>query len=314
MKKKKFLFIMDPIEEVIPNKDTSYILMLEAFKRDISVYYCNQKDLFINQKIAHVSKAFNLNVFQYSNDNEIFSIKSMDKNIELKYFDVIFMRKDPPVDDEYIRATYILDMVKSDSLVVNNPSSLRAFNEKLSTLQFEDIVPNTSLCLGSDLEFINQWAKNCKLGIVIKPLNLCGGEGIQKFTFNQKEKVYLNPNETYILQEFISEVKQGDKRVILLDGEPIGAILRKSSKDSFICNFHSGGTPHKTEITDDDLRICKRIKTFIIKNGIYLAGIDIIGKYLTEINITSPTCVQEINRANKVNLEKNILDFIIHKT
>jgi glutathione synthase len=100
---------------------------------------------------------------------------------------------------------------------------------------------------------------------------------------------------------------------MILNGEPLGAILRKAQDGNFICNFHSGGTPHKTDITVNDLRICKEIKSFLISNNIFFAGIDIIGNKLTEINITSPTCVQEINRANKVKLEENVLDFIIHK-
>ena len=105
--------------------------------------------------------------------------------------------------------------------------------------------------------------------------------------------------------EFIDEVYNGDKRIIILNGEPIGAILRKAKEGDFICNFHSGGTPHKTEITEEDLVICYEIKNFLIENHIYLAGIDIIGGFLTEINITSPTCLQEINRANETKLEKS---------
>ena len=115
------------------------------------------------------------------------------------------------------------------------------------------------------------------------------------------------------MQEFINKVYDGDKRIIILNGEPIGAILRKAKEGDFICNFHSGGTPHKTEINKEDLIICSEIKNFLIENNIYLAGIDIIGGFLTEINITSPTCLQEINRANETKLEKNVLDFIIQK-
>ena len=115
------------------------------------------------------------------------------------------------------------------------------------------------------------------------------------------------------MQEFLKEVDKGDKRIIILNGEPLGAILRIAKEGSFICNFHSGGRPSPTEITKEDFYICNQIKDFLIDNHIYFAGIDIIGGKLTEINITSPTCVQEINRANNVKLEENVLDFILSK-
>ena len=185
--------------------------------------------------------------------------------------------------------------------------------DRLSTLRFEKIIPNTIVCNGGDKDTIKEWTSNFKDGVVIKPLNLCGGEGIQKFDGRNFSSLGLVSNETYILQEFINEVYNGDKRIIILNGEPIGAILRKAKEGDFICNFHSGGTPHKTEINDEDLIICSEIKNFLIENHIYLAGIDIIGGFLTEINITSPTCLQEINRANEIKLEKNVLDFIIQK-
>ena len=312
----KFLFIMDPLENVIPTKDTTYILMLEAESRGHEIFFTLQDDLFIKNKQPRLKNVHKVDMIGQNNirkNMRICEIKKTYNDKELDYFDVIFMRKDPPVDEKYIKTTYMLEMVKNNVLVVNNPTALRAFNEKLSTLRFEKIIPNTIVCNGGDKDTIKEWTSNFKDGVVIKPLNLCGGEGIQKFDGRNFSSLGLVSNETYILQEFIDEVYNGDKRIIILNGEPIGAILRKAKEGDFICNFHSGGTPHKTEINDEDLIICSEIKNFLIENHIYLAGIDIIGGFLTEINITSPTCLQEINRANEIKLEKNVLDFIIQK-
>ena len=312
----KFLFIMDPIENIIPLKDTTYILMLEAESRGHEIYYALQNDLTIKDNKANIKKLSKVEMIipeRVGTNNNVCKILENINNVDLDYFDVIFMRKDPPVDDDYIKSTYLLDMVKDQVLVVNDPTALRSYNEKLSTLRFENIIPNSIVCKGDDLDTIKDWASSFKSGIVIKPLNLCGGQGVIKFNGQNISTLKLNPDENYILQEFIDKVIEGDKRIIILNGAPIGAILRMPKDGDFICNFHSGGTPHKTNINSQDLLICSEIKNFLIDNNIYLAGIDVVGGLLTEINITSPTCIQEINRANGTKLEKNVLDFIIHK-
>ncbi|MEL0080665.1 MAG: hypothetical protein VW832_01665 [bacterium] len=334
-----------------PDKDTSYLFMLEAQKRGFHIligfhkdidYTYDRKEKKIN--IPILQKAFpvqvlerddvgrvniygknssdNCQVFTYLNwkenikilnkdyiykesDNEILDYKLVDSK-------VIFMRSDPPVDDDYLDACTILESIKDEVLIVNDPSSLISFNEKLCTLAFPEIIPKTFIFDSPNVDELRSCVKGFPNGAVLKPINLCGGEGIQRFSYDDYKSLVVE-DQPYIVQEFINEVYDGDKRVLLLNGEPIGAILRKAQDGNFICNFHSGGTPHKTEINSNDLRICNEIKSFLIDNNIFFAGIDIIGDRLTEINITSPTCVQEINRANRVKLEENVLDFIIHK-
>ena len=304
---KRILFIIDPLSSLIAYKDTTVFMMQHVKKENHQVFFCEPKDLYYSE--GSVKVCFKEVMDPINSLEDV----GLSRSSALLEFDYVFMRKDPPVDDKYIKTTYMLEMVKDNVLVVNNPTALRAFNEKLSTLRFDKIIPNTIVCNGGDKDTIKEWTSNFKDGVVIKPLNLCGGEGIQKFDGRNFSSLDLVSNETYILQEFINKVYDGDKRIIILNGEPIGAILRKAKEGGFICNFHSGGTPHKTEISKEDLIICSEIKNFLIENHIYLAGIDIIGGFLTEINITSPTCLQEINRANETKLEKNVLDFIIQK-
>ena len=334
-----------------PDKDTTYLFMLEAQKRGFDIligfhgdidYTYNRKEKKIN--IPILKKVFPVRVLErndigkiniYGNsspDNyEVFTYVNWEDNVKIinkdyvykesdnaildyKLVDsaVIFMRSDPPVDDVYLDACTILESIKDEVLIVNDPSSLINFNEKLCTLAFPEIIPKTFIFESPNVDELRSCVEGFPYGAVLKPINLCGGEGIQKFSFDDYSSLVLE-EQPYIVQEFINEVYDGDKRVLLLNGEPIGAILRKAQDGNFICNFHSGGTPHKTDITSNDLRICDEIKSFLISNNIFFAGIDIIGDKLTEINITSPTCVQEINRANKVKLEENVLDFIIHK-
>ena len=324
------LFILSTENQIHPVKDTSYVLMLEAQKRGFNILICDHRDIHFtynraDKKINHVisDKVQPVEVIERANlKNEIMIESSWAKDGEsddflFDQFDltkakVIFMRSDPPVDDVYLDACTYLESIKDEVLIVNNPTALINLNEKLCTLNFPHIIPNTFILDNPSKGEIEKYSNNYEQGVVIKPLNLCGGEGIQRYNGEEFDSLDLKP-DTYIVQEFIKEVERGDKRIILLNGEPIGAILRIAKEGSFICNFHSGGTPRATEITKEDLYICSQIKGFLIENDIFFAGIDIIGGKLTEINITSPTCVQEINRANKVKLEENVLDFIINK-
>ena len=331
------LFILSTENSIDPDKDTSYLFMLEAQKRGMNILICDHRAIEftydrhvkkINVVVAKEARSVEVlsrelvkdTVFLNSKwaiddgivgceDDENFYIL---KNFELSTASVIFMRSDPPVDDAYLDACTYLESIKDEVLIVNNPSALINFNEKLCTLNFPNLIPETFILDNISEDDLKKYIEIFPEGLVLKPLNLCGGEGVQKYdgiNFNSLEL----KDTTYIIQRFIKEVYKGDKRVIILNGEPIGAILRIAKEGSFICNFHSGGKPMPVEITKEDLHICKEIQSFLIENDIFFAGIDIIGGKLTEINITSPTCVQEINRANNVKLEKNVLDFILNK-
>jgi len=224
------------------------------------------------------------------------------------------MRKDPPFNMDYIYATYILDMVDENRcIVINDPRGIRNSNEKLYSLYFRDVIPETFV--SKDIDRIRDFLHSVDGQIVVKPLEGYGGEGI----FFVKEG---DPNQTAILesitqfgktyvmaQKFIERVYEGDKRVIILNGEPIGAVLRIPEEGEFRCNFHSGGTPALAEMSERDFEICDTIRSKLVEDKLYLVGIDIVGGYLTEVNTTSPTCVQEINSFTNTKLEKKIVDF-----
>ncbi|MBT3476286.1 hypothetical protein HN460_05070 [bacterium] len=330
------LFILSTENFINPEKDTSYLFMLEAQRRGLNILVCDHKGIHftynreskkINIVAAKEARAVQVLEKEFVKESVLVNSRwgiesSIDVRSESEYYilddfnltssSVIFMRSDPPIDDAYLDACTYLETIKDEVLIVNNPTALLNFNEKLCTLNFPNLIPETFILENPRMIDLDQYAKKFSNGIVIKPLNLCGGEGVQRYDSEKFNSVDL-AEDTYIVQEFIKEVDKGDKRIIILNGEPLGAILRIAKEGSFICNFHSGGRPSPTEITKDDLYICNQIKDFLIDNDIYFAGIDIIGGKLTEINITSPTCVQEINRANNVKLEENVLDFILSK-
>ena len=296
---KKVLFIMDELSSIDTEKDTTYLFMLECQNRDFDIYYSLIDELYFDSTLKS-----NCLQVKMLGTREIY--KKIDYiQISVEEMDIVFMRKDPPVNLDYIHATYMLDMIKDTVLVVNNPTSLRSFNEKLVTLNFQDIIPPTIVT--SSITQVEDFAKQFKDGVVIKPTTLCGGEGV--FRYSREQEI----DDTIIAQQFLHNVSKGDKRILLLNGEPIGAINRIAKEGSFICNFHAGGRPEKTKITQSDKSICDRIKPFLIKNGIYFAGIDVIDNMLTEINITSPTGLQEINQANNSRLETIVLDSILDK-
>ena len=338
---KQILFIIDPFHDINPEKDTTILFKRECYDRGHKIYFCEINNMSfgstLKARCIELREKY-LNIERHSVRNTTISrdyplVLPNPEEISLEEMDIIFMRKDPPVDLGYIHSTYMLDTIKDKVLIVNNPTSLRSFNEKLVTLNFQDIIPST--IVSSSLTEIEDFAKKYEHGVVIKPTTLCGGEGVVRYEpINNKDlhahsgrqpsalQVLLGADipiqedlieEPKIVQEFLPNVLKGDKSIILLDGEPIGAINRVAQDGSFICNFHAGGRPEKTEITKSDKKICNKIKPFLVKNGIYFAGIDVIDNMLTEINITSPTGLQEINRANNTKLESIVLDSILDK-
>lgn len=305
----KMLFVMDYIGSINTSKDTTYVIMLEAQARGHEIFYAQIGDLYINDGTGCCG-AYGIELRRSGN----YYTLGEKKDQKLEDFDIVWMRKDPPFNMDYIYATYILDMVdESKCTVINNPSGIRNSNEKLYSLYFRDFIPQTFV--SKDIGRIREFLRSVDGQIVVKPLEGYGGEGI----FFVKEG---DPNETAILesitnfgktyvmaQKFIEKVYEGDKRVIILNGEPIGSVLRVPRDGEFRCNFHSGGTPALGEMNERDLEICNGISSRLVKDKLYLVGIDIVGGYLTEVNTTSPTCVQEINSFTNSKLEEKIVDF-----
>ncbi|MCZ6685612.1 MAG: glutathione synthase [Candidatus Dadabacteria bacterium] len=308
--KLKMAFVMDPIGTINTEKDTTFVLMLEAQARGHEVWYLELKDMFVKE-----AQAFG-NATQISLErSEDFYKLGGTQTLPLQSFDAVWMRKDPPVNNDFLYATYILSLIdENKTKVLNNPTGIRESNEKLYSLFFPEIIPQSIVTknIGQLEEFLSEAGGQ----IVVKPLDGHGGEGIFYVREGDRnanvilESITKFGTEYVIGQKFIEKVSEGDKRIIILNGEPLGAVLRVPKPGGeFRSNFHSGGSPAKSELTQRDLEICEAIGPRLRKDGLYLVGLDVIGGYVTEINTTSPTGVQEINNLDGVKLETQIIEF-----
>ena len=303
------LFVMDPIESININKDTTFVIMLECQARGHEIRYCELKDLFVKDSMAWADSTAVL----LERESDYYS-KGSTESSPLDDFDIVWMRKDPPFNMDYVYSTYILSRVdESATHVINHPAGIRESNEKMYSLNFADYIPPT--LVSKDIEKLKGFLYETGNEIVVKPLDGYGGEGIFLVRADDPNLNVILENitdfgRTYVMaQKFIKEVSQGDKRVIILNGQPIGAVMRVAAKGEFRSNFHSGGHPEKTTLTERDLEICDGLRQKLMEDRLYLVGIDIVGGYLTEVNTTSPTCVQEINFFSGVKLESQIVDF-----
>jgi glutathione synthase len=225
------------------------------------------------------------------------------------------MRKDPPFDIPYLHATQMLDLAQqAGTFVINNPSGLRTANEKLYALNFPGVIPATMVA--QDAQRIKAFMEELGGEIIIKPVDGHGGSGIFYAHRDDRnlnsliETMTRNGREPIIAQRYIPEVRLGDKRLIVLNGAPLGCTLRVPRSDEHRGNIHVGGTCVKADITPRDYEICREVGPRLRQEGLYFVGLDIIGEYLTEVNVTSPTGIQEINALNGVKLEASVIDFV----
>ena len=229
------------------------------------------------------------------------------------------MRKDPPFDLDFFFATHLLSLVDgSQCLVFNDPKGLREAPEKLFALNFPELIPDT--LVSSDLEKLKRFMADQGGEMIVKPLEGCGGSGV--FYLNRKDRntnailemATSNGQKAIMAQRYLPEIRKGDKRIIVLNGHPIGAVLRVPREDEHRGNIHVGGRCEKGNLTARDKEICRVLSPNLQKLGLYFVGLDVIGDYLTEVNVTSPTGIQEINALDGVQLESQVLDFIEQKT
>ena len=314
MKQKlKIALQMDPLEKLDLKGDSTFILGLEAIKRGFELYFYSPSDLIYKNNIVY-AKAKILDL-AFENGKETFNYGKI-KVLKLSSFDVILMRQDPPFNMSYITATHILEKIVSQTLILNNPFHVRNAPEKIFVTEFSKFMPETLITRETN-EIIKFRNKN--KNIIIKPLYGNGGEGVfyikdNDSNFNVIIENFLNSNEEqFIIQSYIPEVKKGDKRIILIDGEVVGAINRIPAKNENRSNMHVGGKPIKTSLNKNDKLICETISPHLKAKGLFFVGIDVIGNYLTEINVTSPTGVREINRLNKTYIEKIFWDKALKK-
>jgi glutathione synthase len=305
----RLLFIMDPIERILPDKDTTFAFMLEALGRGHEVFHCGVLDLFATGSLPH-GRARRVEVHRAEPHYTLYE----ERIEELIWFDAVFMRKDPPVDSAYLFATHLLSLVDVNrTLVLNRPSGLRDANEKLYALNFPEVIPPTLVT--ADRARLRRFMEDQDGEMIVKPLDGCGGAGVFHVHRSDRnlnailETATADGNRLIMAQRYIPEVRIGDKRIILLDGEPLGAVLRVPREDEHRGNIHVGGIVRQAALADADARIIGALAPRLRADGLYFVGLDVIGPYLTEVNVTSPTGIQEIDRFNGTNLAARMLEF-----
>ena len=308
----KIAFQMDPIEDVDINADSTFRLAEEAQNRGHDLYVYTPNDLTFNRgKVA--AKVRSINLKRKIGDHVDFGPVEL---LELSEFGVIWLRQDPPFDMGYITNTHLLDLVAKETLIVNNPFWVRNLPEKLLVLEFPNLIPDT--VISRDLEEIKEFKREFK-DIIVKPLYGNGGAGVFRLKEDDRNLTSLHEffsnlsSEPLIAQAFLPDVKNGDKRVILVDGSPVGAINRVPKAGEIRSNMHVGGKAEPAKLSQRDREICRAIGPTLKSKGQVFVGIDIIGDYLTEINVTSPTGIQELERFDNVNIAEMIWHAIEEK-
>ena len=303
----KIAIQMDPLEKINPKEDSTFVIAQEAQRRGYKLFHYSPKDISLKNNTIIAKGCY----FKIINQGKKFFKKQKKISINLNQFHCVLVRQDPPFNMEYITATYFLEMLNQKVLVVNNPTEIRNNPEKLSMFNFKNLIPDT--LISEDLTEIQNFIKKNKFTI-LKPLYGNGGEGIEKVTKGSlKNKTIIQRmikkyKGAIIAQKFIKEISQGDRRIILIDGEYVGSVARIPKKGSIKANFHAGGSPQRSGLVFKDRKICSKLKPYLKKKGLFFTGIDAIGNYLTEINVTSPTGMQEINRLDNTRLEKIFWD------
>lgn len=290
----KFLFILDPLNSLKSYKDTSIAIMREAAARGHSLYVCQQHAVFLRNELVKINAA----EFNFSEGVNWYALKERQEVLPTE-FDAILMRKDPPFDNEYLYSTYLLELaVNQGACVINNPAAVRSWNEKLSVAKFPQFAPEFLVTANNDLicAFLSQHRD-----IIIKPLDGMGGSGIFRLTETDPnigvilETATRFGTQTIMAQRYLPEIKQGDKRIIVIDGVPLPYALARIPKTGETRgNLAAGGKGVAQRLSARDLEIATTIGKTLKQEGLFLVGLDVIGEYLTEINVTSPTGMVEI--------------------
>ena len=312
MTKLQIAIQMDPLNKLHYESDSTLVLATEAQNRGHKIFIYEPKDLILKDGQLFA----NAILLKIIKKKKYFFKKGKKKIINLSSINILLVRQDPPFNINYITTTYLLEHLHPKTLIINNPKSIRDAPEKLHVTYFKNLTPPT--LISQDKIEIKKFIKKHK-SLIVKPLYEKGGKGIFKITSNEKnldEKIKNTLKKEklpIVVQKYIPQVKEGDKRIILLDGNPVGIMKRMPTKNEVRANLSRGGTAEKTTFTKRDKFICKKLKPWLKKEGIFFAGIDIIGNYLTEINITSPTGIVEINNLENIKLEEKFWGLIEKK-
>jgi glutathione synthase len=300
---------MDPIERIDINSDSTFVLALEAQRRGHGLYHYLPTDLsYDHGRVKALVRS--LQVRRETGNHCTLGAPEM---LDLRTFDIVLMRQDPPFDLNYVAATHLLERLRSDTLVVNDPVAVRNAPEKLFVTQFAELMPPTLITYRHDE--IKAFRAEHK-DIILKPIYGNGGAGVFHIGPDDENLNSLldllaqTVREPLMVQRYIPEIKQGDKRIVLIDGAPGGAVNRIPPAGDARANLHVGGRAQKATLSKRDLEICEALGPVLKQQGLVFVGIDVIGGWLTEINVTSPTGLQEIDRFDGVSLEARIWDTI----
>ncbi|AKF11336.1 glutathione synthase [Sandaracinus amylolyticus] len=306
----RIVVLMDPVSTVLVDADTSFALMLAAQERGHRVDHALITDLFLHgwRLGARVRRAT-------MQRDPIAPITLGDyEDVWIDEVDAVLVRKDPPFDANYLWACHLLEHVRGKTLVVNDPRALRDANEKLYATHFPSLMPAT--LVANDKARIKRFVTEVGGRAVLKPLSGAGGESVFLLAEGDLnvnaiiETVTQDGKRVAMAQEFLPKVTEGDKRILLLDGEPLGAILRVPQRGDVRSNIHVGGTVEKTELDAHDRAICAEVGPRCKKDGLYFVGLDVIGGKLTEVNVTSPTGIQQMSRLSGQDLSARVIEWL----
>lgn len=305
----KYIFLMNALEHVVFEKDTTLALMLGAKARGHTVYFLPVDGITLQNSrvIFHAMRV----IPQRIKSNPFIFKEKVDLPAET--VDAVFVRTDPPFDAQYLMHTWLLDRLPAHVVVINSPAGIRTVNEKVWATQFTEFLPPT-IVSRNRVELLKFIAK--EKDIIAKPTDGHGGRAVFRI---QPDAVNMNViletlsqkfSTEIILQKYVRAAAKGDKRILLLNGEPLGAVLRVHAKDDHRNNFFSGGKAVAAKITSHEHKIIKVLQPHLRQLGLYFVGIDMLGDYLTEVNVTSPTCLQEMNRFTGQKLENKVIAFV----
>ena len=304
----RFVFVMDPIERVNPEKDTSFGFIEAAVGRG---HRCDHALIhaveYLGGSVTALSRRLGVSPRGLHFEGEA-------ERVRLDEVDAVFVRKDPPFDEAYGHATLLLELLRSRTLVINDPRGLREANEKLYALYFERWMPRTIVT--SDAEAIHAFAAEVGGKAVIKPLDAMGGFGVLAVRTGDEnargivDVITMEGTKLAMVQEYLPAVAQGDKRVLLLDGEPLGAIVRVPTRGDLRANIHVGGKVVAGDLTPTELEMIADLAPRLRADGLFFVGLDLIGEKLTEVNVTSPTGIRELSRFARTNKSDLVIAWV----
>lgn len=304
--------VMDPIEKIKPWKDSTFAMLLEAQRRGWPIAYMTPADLYVRDGRCYAHTT----ALTVTDDTTHWYDKGEARNLDLADLDIVLMRQDPPFNNEYLYVTYLLEKVEREGvMVVNRPASVRDSNEKVFATEFPQCCTPTLVSGRADLlrDFVREFGDT-----VMKPLDGMGGSNIFRVRSESPNisvviDILTQHGKTPIMaQRYIPEITEGDKRILMINGEPVPyALARVPREGELRGNLAAGGTGVGRELTDRDRWICEQVGPTLKRKGLYFVGLDVIGDYLTEINVTSPTCIRELDQIYSINIAGDLFDSLL---